>query len=133
MAYTIEKQGRSWAIMQGLRVVSLCVTLDQAKQRLQEVAEEKKKMDYTLIESNKMEDKEDYKLNSQSYLAGYHACEVAEKELRSRLEDEVKLLRDWRDTWLPERTLVHKENDELRKALSKIRAIIVKINLAQYQ
>lgn len=73
-----------------------------------------------------MEDKEDYKLNSQSYLEGYHACEVAEKELRSRLEDEIKLLRDWRDTWLPERTRVHKENDQLRMTISKISAIVVK-------
>lgn len=83
-------------------------------------------MDYQLIESNKMEDKEDYKLNSQSYLAGYHACEVAEKELRSRLEDELKLLRDWCDTWLEERTRVHKENDQLRTAISKISAVVVK-------
>lgn len=49
------------------------------------------------------------------------------------LEAELRLLRDWRDTWLEERTRVFKENDSLRKALSKVSSIILKVDLGQYK
>lgn len=49
------------------------------------------------------------------------------------LEAELRLLRDWRDTWLEERTRVFKENDSLRQALSKVSAIISKVDLGQYK
>ena len=96
MDYTIEKQGRSWAIMQGLRVVSLCVSLEQAQKRLEEI-------------------------------------NVDDKQKIILLEAELRLLRDWRDTWLEERTRVFKENDSLRKALSKVSSIILKVDLGQYK
>jgi len=96
MNYTIEKQGRSWAIMQGLRVVSLCVSLEQAQKRLEEI-------------------------------------NVDDKQKIILLEAELRLLRDWRDTWLDERTRVGKENDKLRQALSKVSSIISKVDLGQYK
>lgn len=96
MNYTIEKQGRSWAIMQGLRTVSLCVSLDQAQKRLEEI-------------------------------------NVDDKQKIILLEAELRLLRDWRDTWLNERTRVFKENDNLRQALSKVSSIISKVDLGQYK
>jgi guanylate kinase len=96
MNYTIEKQGRSWAIMQGLRVVSLCVSLEQAQKRLEEL-------------------------------------NVDDKQKIILLEAELRLLRDWRDTWLDERTRVFKENDKLRQALSKVSSIISKVDLGQYK
>lgn len=49
------------------------------------------------------------------------------------LEAELRLLRDWRDTWVDERTRVHKENDQLRQALSKVLTIISKVDLGQYK
>lgn len=33
---------------------------------------------------------------------------------------EIRLLRDWRDTWLTERELLYKRNDELRSVMAKI-------------
>lgn len=110
MNYTIEKQGRSWAIMQGLRTVSLCVSLEQAQKRLEEVT---------------MEEKEDYVSNAKDYLE--------DKQKIILLEAELRLLRDWRDTWLEERTRVFKENDKLRQALSKVSSIISKVDLGQYK
>ena len=114
MNYTIEKQGRSWAIMQGLRVVSLCVSLEQAQKRLEEVSTE---MDEA--------EKEDYVSNAKDYLE--------DKQKIILLEAELRLLRDWRDTWLEERTRVFKENDKLRQALSKVSSIISKVDLGQYK
>lgn len=49
------------------------------------------------------------------------------------LEAELRLLRDWRDTWLDERSRVFKENDKLRQALSKVSSIISKVDLGQYK
>lgn len=49
------------------------------------------------------------------------------------LEAELRLLRDWRDTWLDERSRVFKENDNLRIALSKVSSIISKVDLGQYK
>lgn len=114
MDYTIEKQGRSWAIMHGLRVVSLCVSLEQAQKRLEEVANENAELE-----------KEDYVSAAKDYLE--------DKQKIILLEAELRLLRDWRDTWLDERTRVHKENDQLRQTLSKVLTIISKIDLGQYK
>ena len=114
MNYTIEKKGRSWAIMQGLRTVSLCVSLEQAQKRIDEIANEGDAME-----------KEVYVLNSKDYLEDKQSIHLLEAELR--------LLRDWRDTWVDERTRVHKENDRLRQALSKVLTIISKIDLGQYK
>lgn len=110
MNYTIEKQGRSWAIMQGLRVVSLCVSLEQAQKRLEEVANKSGELK-----------KEDYISAAKDYLE--------DKQRIILLEAELRLLRDWRDTWVDERTRVYKENDQLRKALSDISVIITKASL----
>lgn len=81
-------------------------------------------MTYQLIESNKTE-KEDYVSNAKDYLE--------DKQKIILLEAELRLLRDWRDTWLDERSRVFKENDNLRKALSKVSSIISKVDLGQYK
>lgn len=81
-------------------------------------------MNYQLIESNKME-KEHYVSNAKDFLE--------DKQKIILLEAELRLLRDWRDTWVDERTRVHKENDKLRQALSKVSSIISKIDLGQYK
>lgn len=36
------------------------------------------------------------------------------------LEAELRLLRDWRDTWLSERERLQADNDKLRQTLAKI-------------
>lgn len=36
------------------------------------------------------------------------------------LEAELRLLRDWRDTWLSERDRLQADNDKLRQTLAKI-------------
>ena len=110
MNYTIEKQGRSWAIMHGLRTVSLCVSLEQAQKRLEEVRTEMDEVE-----------KEDYVSNAKDCLE--------DKQKIILLEAELRLLRDWRDTWVDERTRVYKENDQLRQALSDISFILTKASL----
>lgn len=112
--YSIERQGRSYAIMQGLKVVALCVSVEQAYKRLEELTERDTKMQ-----------KEDYVLNAKDY--------VSDKDKIILLEAELRLLRDWRDTWLEERTRVFKENDKLRQVLSKVSSIISKVDLGQYK
>jgi hypothetical protein len=63
-------------------------------------------------------EKEDYVSNAKDYLE--------DKQRIILLEAELRLLRDWRDTWLEERTRVFKENDQLRIAISKISSIVIK-------
>lgn len=65
-------------------------------------------MTYHLIESNK----EDYVSNAKDYLE----C----KEKIISLEAELKLLRDWRDTWISERDRLRAQNETLRQTLAKI-------------
>lgn len=57
-------------------------------------------------------EKEDYVSNAKDYLE--------DKQRIILLEAEVKLLRDWRDTWLNERDRLQAQNDTLRQTLAKI-------------
>lgn len=43
--YTIERCGDSWAIMQGLKTIALCLTLDQAQKRLEKLTNEEKDLE----------------------------------------------------------------------------------------
>lgn len=65
-------------------------------------------MTYHLTESNK----EDYVSNAKDYLE--------DKEKIISLEAELKLLRDWRDTWISERDRLRAQNETLRQTLAKI-------------
>lgn len=65
-------------------------------------------MTYQLTESNE----EDYVSNAKDYLE--------DKEKIISLEAELKLLRDWRDTWINERDRLHAQNEMLRQTLAKI-------------
>lgn len=57
-------------------------------------------------------EKEDYVKNAKDYLE--------DKNKIILLEAELKLLRDWRDTWLSERDHLQADNDKLRQTLAKI-------------
>jgi len=57
-------------------------------------------------------EKEDYVSNAKDYLE--------DKQRIILLEAELRLLRDWRDTWLNERERLHAQNDTLRQTLAKI-------------
>lgn len=57
-------------------------------------------------------EKEDYVSNAKDYLEA--------KQRIILLEAELRLLRDWRDTWLNERDRLHAQNDTLRQTLAKI-------------
>ncbi len=57
-------------------------------------------------------EKEDYVSNAKDYLE--------DKQRIILLEAELRLLRDWRDTWLNERDRLHAQNDTLRQTLAKI-------------
>ena len=90
--YTIERGRDSWAIMQGLRTIAIFLTSDQAQKRLEELTNEEKDLEMLAKEEHKI----------------------------ILLEAELKLLRDWRDTWLSERDRLQADNEKLRQTLAKI-------------
>ena len=57
-------------------------------------------------------EKEDYVSAAKDYLE--------DKQRIILLEAELRLLRDWRDTWLNERDRLQADNDKLRQTLAKI-------------
>ena len=90
--YTIERGRDSWAIMQGLRTIAIFLTSDQAQKRLEELTNEEKDLEMLAKEEHKI----------------------------ILLEAELRLLRDWRDTWLSERERLQADNDKLRQTLARI-------------
>ena len=81
-------------------------------------------MNYQLIESNLM---------TTDLIKDFEKELLRIKAEMEYQNTEIRLLRDWRDTWLDERTRVFKENDKLRQALSKVSSIISKVDLGQYK